>query len=112
MCPAKMVYDGSYAALFAMWNTRRPPAIDRERVENDWERAAKIAFAHNWEVIGFLLEAIKPYDVGHNVAHTHAEDAMRQMIQAAPSLEKFAEECDITGGSAALSDSTPTEPKE
>jgi len=30
MCPAKMVYDGSYAALFAMWNTRRPQAIDRD----------------------------------------------------------------------------------
>jgi len=33
MCPAKMVYDGSYAALFAMWNARPTPPDSMERVK-------------------------------------------------------------------------------
>jgi len=39
MCPAKMVYDGSYAALFAMWNARpTPPDImDVEKVMDTYD---------------------------------------------------------------------------
>ena len=132
MCPAKMVYDGSYAALFAMWNTRRPPAIDRDagEIATVLDECAPI-LTHGFarfkaEAMDRIAALSRPVDSMEMVVDTYDEyvallqDELHDVVLLAHSHGWRSTRYDagaelrekITLLKAALSDSTPTEPKE